>query len=355
MKRFFLRNFLRLILLCRSGKRPPLICPTDRYPKILIIRRNRMGDMVCTLPMIRQIRKHFPKAWIRVLADREGELMASASGLCDEIIILEKEGGRYAQIIQNAKYACGFDYSFAVKVGFDSLAASLAFLSGARRRMGFVNENDPDLRERFLYTDPVEVPLEKEHQAVSCMRLLLPMAIPEGPYDFSIKVSPEYEEFANQALSGFHLEEKGFALVSVSTNQEDHWSVQNFSALCQCIRSELGFSVVITSTPSDRGIARDLVTLCDHDSICSIDTPGVLHLAAIIGKARFVIAFEGGLAHLTTACGIPGVILWRKNAPFEKWKALSSKHHYVRGEPVSDISVSEVLHAARHVIDENSL
>ncbi len=351
MKRFFLKNFVRLAGVAgrATGFHPPI--PEDRHPKILVIRRNRMGDMICTLPMIRQLRKHFPQAWIRVLCDREGEPLVRASGLCDEVILLDGEGGRYLQILQNAKHVRGFDYSFAVKVGFDSLTAALSRLSGARRRMGFVPVNDGELKERFFFTDPVEVPLQKEHQAVSCMRLLLPMAIPEGAYDFHIPTGDEYAQFARAVMTEHGLEEKKFCIVSVSTNQEDRWSLESFTALCKCIRSELGYKVVITSTPSDRGLARDLVRLCDDDSILGIDTPGVLHLAGLLCKARFVIAFEGGVAHLSTACDVPGVILWRKNAPFEKWKALSSKHRYVRGEPVSEISVSEVLHAVGDVLE----
>lgn len=317
----------------------------------MVIRRNRMGDMICALPMLRQLRKSYPQAWIRVLCDREGEPLATASGLCDETIVLEKRGGRHRKILANARWVRGFDIVLAVKVGFDSLAASLAYLSCAPRRIGFVESSDPEIKEPFFYTDPVEKPREKEHQAVSCMRLIRKLNLPEGPYDFSIQIAPEYQRFADTFLRDNDLTSRRFCVVSVSTNQEDRWPLSHFAALCQCIRSEMGYDILVTSTPADRVIARDLVTLCADKWVMSVDTPGVLHLAALLSHARFVVAFEGGVAHLSTACGVPGVILWRKDAPFEKWKALSSSHRYVRGQPVADISVSEVLHAIGDVME----
>lgn len=353
MKRFFLKLFLKSLdcFPCKEDKKA-----REGYaPRILIIRRNRMGDMICALPMIRQLRKNHPQAWIRVLCDRPGEVVALASGLVDEVVVMEHGLGRYGDVIENRQFVKGFDYVFGVKVGFDTLAASLVYLSGASRRLGFVPEGDDEIKEGFFYTDPVEIPRVNEHQAVSCMRLLLPLSIPEGPYDFRIQVPAVHEDFAREKIEGFGFREKHFCIVSVSTNQEDRWSLESFSALCQCLKSQFQLDTILTGVSGDRALARDCMKLCgDQDKyVHLVETPTTLHLAALISKARLVVAFEGGVAHLATACDVPGVILWRVDAPFEKWKALSSKNRYVRGNPVSEISVSEVLHAIGSVIEDN--
>lgn len=37
--------------------------------RILVIRRDNIGDLVCTLPLIRALREYFPRAWIGALAN----------------------------------------------------------------------------------------------------------------------------------------------------------------------------------------------------------------------------------------------------------------------------------------------
>ncbi len=40
------------------------------YNRILVIRRDNIGDLVCTLPMIRRLRERYPDAWIGALVTR---------------------------------------------------------------------------------------------------------------------------------------------------------------------------------------------------------------------------------------------------------------------------------------------
>ncbi|MCK7500105.1 MAG: hypothetical protein MZW92_64610 [Comamonadaceae bacterium] len=43
----------------------------DAVPsRILIVRRDNIGDLVCTTPMIRMLRRHHPDAWIAALVTR---------------------------------------------------------------------------------------------------------------------------------------------------------------------------------------------------------------------------------------------------------------------------------------------
>ena len=48
-------------LLLARKHRPRAACDD---PRLLVIRRNRMGDMICTLPLLRVLRTHFPGAEI---------------------------------------------------------------------------------------------------------------------------------------------------------------------------------------------------------------------------------------------------------------------------------------------------
>jgi len=42
----------------------------SKHNRILVIRRDNIGDLVCTLPLIRRLREHYPDAWIGMLVTR---------------------------------------------------------------------------------------------------------------------------------------------------------------------------------------------------------------------------------------------------------------------------------------------
>ena len=66
------RSFLNLVAapLKLRRRHQPRYHATD--PRILVIRRNRMGDMIYTLPLLHALRRHFPEAHITVACDPRG-------------------------------------------------------------------------------------------------------------------------------------------------------------------------------------------------------------------------------------------------------------------------------------------
>jgi ADP-heptose:LPS heptosyltransferase len=58
--------------------------------KVLVIRRDNIGDLVCTTPMIRTLRQHYPDAWIASLVTRyNDEVLADNSDL-DAVLAYQK-------------------------------------------------------------------------------------------------------------------------------------------------------------------------------------------------------------------------------------------------------------------------
>ncbi len=106
-------------------------------PRILIIRRNRMGDMICTLPLIRALRRHYPKARVTIACDAAGVPIAQACSAIDHVIPLERGWYLWTMPLQRPHEWQDFDWVIAAKAGFDRRLAALARLSNAARRIGF--------------------------------------------------------------------------------------------------------------------------------------------------------------------------------------------------------------------------
>ena len=68
----------------------------DAVPKILIIRRDNIGDLVCTTPLIHALRRHFPGGWLGALVNSYNAPVLDGNPDLDEIFVYTKAKHRAA-------------------------------------------------------------------------------------------------------------------------------------------------------------------------------------------------------------------------------------------------------------------
>lgn len=59
-------------------------------PRILVIRRDNIGDLVCTTPLIHALRQHFPEGWIGALVNSYNAPVLAGNGDLDEVFVYTK-------------------------------------------------------------------------------------------------------------------------------------------------------------------------------------------------------------------------------------------------------------------------
>jgi ADP-heptose:LPS heptosyltransferase len=62
----------------------------DPAPKILIIRRDNIGDLVCTAPLIAALRQRFPAAWLGALVNSYNAPVLEGNPDLDEMFVYTK-------------------------------------------------------------------------------------------------------------------------------------------------------------------------------------------------------------------------------------------------------------------------
>jgi ADP-heptose:LPS heptosyltransferase len=72
--------------------------------RILVIRRDNIGDLACTTPMIHLLRRHFPNAWIGALVTHYNAPVLAGNTDLDEVLhyrtrIAFNEGSASHQLI----------------------------------------------------------------------------------------------------------------------------------------------------------------------------------------------------------------------------------------------------------------
>jgi heptosyltransferase-3 len=319
--------------------------PLDENPEsFLIIRRNRMGDMLCTVPLLHALRREFPRARISVACEAEGEPIARACLAVNDVYVLKRGLKLYANL-RNARQLQGFDAVLAVKVGFDLRIASLTRMTQAPIRVGF--ERLAPKNPSFYYTHIVPPPLTPEHQIESCLRLLRPFGIHKPAIDLTLDLPDSAMDFAVSELQSRHYHDHAFfAMLNISSTQPLKWPLKNFKALAQRLVEQENGLVAVVSAPADRERARHLVKEIGSPSVFAPETPSVLELAALLRYAAFVFTPEGGVGHLAASFDRPAIIFW-SGGPYNKWNTRATHHHNIRADlakkPISVDDVWEIV------------
>ncbi len=297
----------------------------EEIKNILIIRMNKIGDMICSIPLIKTLRKNFKNAKITVFTEELSRELLESTELADGIITYKKDNwilrNRYFEcwrLIRRYKKEHGirhFDMAIAVKGGFSSFLAAITFLSGARMRIGY---RSPGKRLfNLFYNCPVE-PIEfpKFHQVEACLNLLTSLGINEISRDITINIPPIHKIAAVRFLSEKGLQPKNrIAIFNISNNREtSRWHPENFIKLGRTICQKYGYTCIITSVPADKEKA---VTICTELNGKGFwyDTPMLMDFAAIASVANFLVAGDGGAVHIGAAVGTPVIALFGKTNP----------------------------------------
>jgi ADP-heptose:LPS heptosyltransferase len=329
------RAILDLVALpLKLGRRhQPRRSPSD--PRILVIRRNRMGDMIYTLPIFHALRRHFPRAHLTVACDPLGAPIAEACPAVDEVIVLEPGWNPWQAALKNAARLQDYDWVIAAKGGFDRRLAVLTRLTNGAIRIGFARHAD---RSSAYFTDPVALPDEpqEEHQIETLLRLLKPLGLVKPTIftvDLSLRLPDSAREFAMEILSKPPFDPaRRFILMNLSSTVPLKFREEDFFALAGRVLGSTDFTIGLVGAPADQQKAREIALCMASKRITAVETPGPLDLAALLEHAACLLTPEGGAAHLAATVGKPALILWSEG-PFKKWHSRGRKHAFVHAEP----------------------
>jgi ADP-heptose:LPS heptosyltransferase len=324
------RFVLNLVAGSLQKRQRPELHPEN--PRILIIRRNRMGDMICALPLLHALRRKFPTAHLTVACDPPGAPIAQTCGAVNEVVVLKTGWNRWVAAFQNAAQLQGYDWVIAAKGGFDRRLATLGRLTNAARRIGFESGTNQD---SAYYTDPVPLSRDPntEHQIETMLRLLQPLGLSESAIDLTLSLPKSAREFAVALFTQPpFIAWSRLMLINISSTTPLKFRPDDLIPLAQRILQATDLAIGFVAAPSDQSKARELTAGIASNRVAAIATPGPLELAALLERAAFLLTPEGGAAHLAAAVNAPALVLWSEG-PFRKWHSRGANHTFIRLEP----------------------
>src|ERR1700731_4509127 len=255
--------------------------------RFLVVRLGSLGDIVHTFPAVAALRETFAASEIIWLTHARYKMLVQSSGLASEIWTTETRSMSSLMKTIREIRATAFDTA----IDYQGLwkSASLPFLAGVKRRIGFSSESVREFGVPLLYTDRVRA--ASAHVADQNGELSKRAGAKNAVANFRLDPPTlHHEEFSKVFLG--HDVESCVVLSPGGGWRSKCWRPERFGALCQKIFESLSLRCVINYGPGEEDLAAKLrATSGDAAPVLFNGDPGPLHVAVALGTP--VVALFG--------------------------------------------------------------
>lgn len=342
--------------------------------RILIIRRDNIGDLVCTTPAIAALRKHYPNAEIGALVNSYNAEVLRGNPNVDRVFVYQKLkhagnlSGRFKALSQRLKLIAQLrgwkpDVTILAKASYDRHGLNLARQIGAKNIIGFVPD---DLNQAKGLPDiRLKTPVFTEVHEVEAISLLLaPLNITDalGP----LQVFPDSKAVAaiKQRLPEA---QQRIALHISAREPERRWGNANFIALTKhMLETQPNTQILLFWSPGkaddphhpgDDEAAAELMQAVRSERLIPMPTQNLTELIAALSLCDLFVGTDGGAMHLAVALN-KKVLAMFENKPdkLNHWYPWQVENQMIYSRKIGCSDISSIsLHQINNAYDRLSL
>lgn len=324
--------------------------------KILVIRRDNIGDLVCTTPLFSALRRRFPDARIAALVNSYNAPVLAGNPDIDEVCVYRKAKHRATGESRLAIWWATwrlmrrlrgerFDLAIVATPGRQPAALKFARWVRAKRVIAYGSAADG-------IDEPLPLALADDgHETEGVLRLLQPLGIDEAPGALRVGADPEaVAAVAVPPGSGPLL-----ALHISARKPAQRWPVERFAELAHALHARHGARFLLfwspgaedhVQHPGDDDKAGRLLALCRDLPLLACPTQRLDELIAGLARCDRVVCSDGGAMHVAAGLGKP-IVCFFGNSGARRWRPWGVAHELLQPESqnVIDVSVADALGA----------
>jgi ADP-heptose:LPS heptosyltransferase len=292
--------------------------------RFLLVRTDRVGDVLMITPVIRALRKNYPGCFIASLTQPHTSRLLENNPHLNLILTddLKKESFRnVAKEIRRNKFTHGMLFLPTER------AAYQMFLGGIKIRIGVGRKLYEIITGMKSVSRNNYIPLR--HEADYCMDLVRKIGIQSDDLQPEIFLSGDEVDNAKSFLhsNGISQDAKIIVIHTGSGNSAPNWSEDKYFQLMQEIALFPDIAIILTA----REMSRDLLMKISSSSFNNIvfnfskELDDLRKIASLIAVSDLVFTSSTGPAHIAGALNIPSVTIHcrRPMSRVKRWGVIS--------------------------------
>jgi ADP-heptose:LPS heptosyltransferase len=320
-------------------------------PRILVIRRDNIGDLACTTPLLRALRSQLPDAYLAALVTQYNAAVLAGNPDIDAVHSYTKAKHRAEGESLLGIYARRLKQVMALREGrFDWVLLPGGPQASSLRTARWVRAG------RMLVRDEQDA-VAGPHEVEQCCHLLLRMGLKYETPALRLAADPaESARIAQRMNEQWPDRPRSVVGLHISARKtRQRWPVERFIELARRLHAGTQAGIVLLWAPGasddrrhpgdDEKSAAVAAALPDVP-ILPVHTTRLEVLVAALSRCDRLVCSDGGAMHLAAALGKPVVCLFG-NSDAGRWRPWGVRYELLQppSRTVADIPVEDVLAA----------
>ncbi len=283
------------------------------FKRILVVRTDRIGDVILSTPVLKALRKNYPSAFISVMISPYTKDVVEGNPYIDEVIIYDKDNKHksWRRSIEFARRLKKRDFDLALILHPTNRVHIVTFLAGIPRRVGYNHKLG------FLLTDKIKHTKQSglKHETEYTLDLLKPLGITASDNKLFIPLKDDAEEWARAFLKNEGLD-RGNKILAINPGAScvsKIWPVERFAEAADRLIEENHFKVIIVGGLTDLSIAQSVISRMRNPIVDLAGKTTISQLASLIKRCSIFISNDSGPVHIASAVGTPVISIFGRS------------------------------------------
>jgi len=298
--------------------------------KILIVRTDRLGDVILSTPVIKNLRLAYPKAHIAFMCRPYTVQVLEGNPYLDELIVYDKYG-RHKSLWASIKFsfllrAKKFDWAIILhptnRAHLVTFLAGIPFRAGWDRKLGFL------LSRRIAHHKQQG----KKHELEYTLDILREVGVAVSEKEIYFPVKQESESRVDEILirQGLNVQDKLVVLHPCASCPSKRWPQDYFLKLIRLLKAHKQVRVAVISSESEKEFGEKIAG--DKDIIDLRGKLDISQTASLLKRAALFISNDSGPVHIAAALNTPVISIFGRKDPGLsplRWMPLGKGSYYI--------------------------
>jgi len=283
------------------------------FKRILIVRTDRIGDVLLSTPVIQALRDSYPQAYIAMMVSPYAQEIVAGNPYLDKVIVLDKEDEhknwlRSIKLIRELKR---MKFDLALILHPTKRVHLLTFFSAIPKRVGY------DRKSGFLLTDRIKHTKQygEKHELEYNLDLLRYLGIPLKDKNLFMPIKLEAEEWVKGLFRQEKINDtdKLLCLNPAASCPSKIWPAERFAQAADELVRKYGFKALVIAGPKDIRLADNLIKHMRSAAINLAGKTSLTQLASLLKRCSLFVSNDSGPVHIASAVGTPVISIFGRN------------------------------------------
>lgn len=331
--------------------------------KILVVRNDNIGDVICTTPALEALRNAYPKARIAVLVAKYTKEAVEGNPFIDRVYSYQK--AKHAGFAGESKLKAWidqlrmvreirkerFDVAIGIRSKFTPALGWLVYASGAPIRVGH-RPCPKDKILSFFFNVFAAEETEPRHEVERALGVVRALGLDIEKKRLRLDIPEEEGARAGAFIQEHGLkQERRLVCLHLTSRMEENrwWSPENYVKIARHLLDRNDVDLVLNWTPKDRSLAERVIEGLGQNPVV-YSASSLKGFAAFAKECDLLITLEGGAMHISAAVGTPTLAIFGSTSDII-WAPWGDRNVTLRGgDHANSVKAEDVIEAAERML-----